>query len=213
MTSNEAVAAHLWGWHMPAQFSDCGRFRYTLTRDLRSLPVKDKPGPTRRRHVDPTCLRARLQPSLFGEVTERPSLVPEKRALFVMLNPSTATDTVNDPTITRCMRFALAWGYDRLAVCNLFALRSTDPSVLRSALDAEGDPENITTILTLAQHADLIVCAWGAHGAVRDRAELVTQHLFEAGHQLHALKLTKDGHPGHPLYLRGDSRPVAMVAA
>lgn len=151
-------------------------------------------------------------PSLFGEVPE-PSLLQERRILLVMLNPSTATDTVNDPTITRCMRFSRAWGFDRLMVVNLFSLRSTDPSALYGDETAEGDPENLTTILQVARDAHRIVCAWGAHGALRGRAAHVVAELRRDGHQLHALKLTKDGQPGHPLYLRSDLVPFEWRAS
>lgn len=138
---------------------------------------------------------------------------PLRRCLFVMLNPSTATDTVDDPTIRRCSRFAASWGYDRLMVCNLFSLRSTDPVALACDLAAEGDPENLTTILQVARDAHRIVCAWGAHGALRGRAAHVVAELRRDGHQLHALKLTKDGQPGHPLYLRSDLVPFEWRAS
>lgn len=135
-----------------------------------------------------------------------------RRCLFVMLNPSTATDTVDDPTIRRCKGFATSWGYDRLMVVNLFSLRSTDPKALYGDDGAEGDPENLTTILTVAEQAHLIVCGWGAHGSLRGRGVRVARELRAAGWQPRALKLTRDGHPGHPLYLRGDSEPVEWRA-
>lgn len=136
-----------------------------------------------------------------------------RRCLFVMLNPSTATDTVDDPTIKRCSRFAASWGFDRLMVVNLFSLRSTDPTLLACDLAAEGDPENLTTILQVARDAHLVVCAWGAHGSLRGRAERVGTELRRDGHKLHALKLTKDGQPGHPLYLRSDLVPFEWRAS
>lgn len=153
-----------------------------------------------------TLTRALTPPMLSAGRTLR-------RCLFVMLNPSTATDTVDDPTIRRCSRFAASWGFDRLMVVNLFSLRSTDPRALYVDETAEGDPENLTTILTVARDAHLIVCAWGAHGSLRGRAEAVARELRAAGRQLHVLKLTKDGRPGHPLYLRSDLVPFEWRAS
>ena len=197
----------LWGWHHPASFSADERHRYTLTRDLEAGAKRIRAMTS---HGRPAVVAYSPTPSSGSSILRTYS---ERRCLFVMLNPSTATDTVDDPTIRRCSRFAASWGFDRLMVVNLFSLRSTDPRALYVDETAEGDPENLTTILTVARDAHLIVCAWGAHGSLRGRAEAVARELRAAGRQLHVLKLTKDGHPGHPLYLRGDSRPVTMVAA
>jgi hypothetical protein len=131
--------------------------------------------------------------------------VESKRVLFVMLNPSTATDEQNDPTITRCCGFALAHGAHRLAIANLFSLRSTDPALLYSDESAEGDPENLVWILELAKGADLVIAAWGVHGALRGRAKRVEALLRAEGIALQRLgPTTKGGHPRHPLYLRSD---------
>jgi hypothetical protein len=140
--------------------------------------------------------------SLFGS--------PQTFPLFLMLNPSTATHETTDPTVTRCARFAWAWGFGRFDVCNLFSFRSTDPAALYREAGAEGDPNNIAEILRAAGEAETIVCAWGVHGALRDRGRLVLQALERAGHgsKLTALRLTREGYPGHPLYLPAELRPV-----
>jgi len=201
----------IWGWHHPAAFSADERHRYTLTRDLEA-------GARRVRAMTSHGRPAVVQHTFSLTPTPSSNSDPlratvERRCLFIMLNPSTATDTVDDPTIKRCSRFAGSWGFDRLMVCNLFSLRSTDPRPLYSDETAEGDPENFTTILTVARDAHLIVCGWGVHGALRGRAAHVVAELRRDGHQLHALKLTKDGQPGHPLYLRGDLPAVEWRAA
>jgi hypothetical protein len=46
---------------------------------------------------------------------------------FIMMNPSTADATIDDATIRKCVGFAKAWGFGRIRVVNLFALRSRDP--------------------------------------------------------------------------------------
>ena len=48
---------------------------------------------------------------------------------YIMLNPSTADEAKNDPTVERCERRARDNGYDGLCVLNLFAYRSTAPKV------------------------------------------------------------------------------------
>lgn len=128
------------------------------------------------------------------------------RCVFVMLNPSTATAHVLDPTVTRCVKFARAWGCGALEVVNIFALRSTDPQGLYGHPDPVG-PGNDRAILAAAGAAGLVVAAWGVHGELGGRAAHVRVLLDDAGVALHHLRLTKDGHPGHPLYLPGDSTP------
>ena len=127
--------------------------------------------------------------------------------LFLMLNPSTADETVNDPTVERCQRYAIAWGYGGLVVCNIFAFRATDPVDMRAAADPIG-PDNDAAILESARRCDLIVCAWGNHGSYLDRAKAVCGILRAVGAELRVLKITGDGHPGHPLYLKKSLLPT-----
>lgn len=129
------------------------------------------------------------------------------RVCFVMLNPSTATAAELDPTVTRCRRYAQDWGYEQLEVVNIFALRATDPRELYRNPRPIG-PRNDDAILLAATDADLVVCAWGTHGAYRERGAEVRTLLTENAVKPHALTLTKDGHPGHPLYLPANLRPT-----
>ena len=124
--------------------------------------------------------------------------------LFVGLNPSTADETMDDPTIRRCISFARNWGYARLHMANLFAFRATKPSDMKNAIDPVG-PENDRHLLALAEDSVLTVAAWGVHGTFGGRHNAVHRMLP----RLHYLRLTKDGHPGHPLYLPGNLKPVA----
>ena len=91
----------------------------------------------------------------------------ERTVVFVMLNPSTADEVVNDPTVRRCINYANTWGYGWLIVTNLSPLRATDPKVL---LEAGAEPEEVRRknercILEAAEVADLVVAAYGVHGA------------------------------------------------
>lgn len=142
----------------------------------------------------------------YRYVLTRPSDVvhPNRRtALFLMLNPSTADATQDDPTIRRCRGFAASWGSDGLTVANLFALRATDPAVLQQHVAPIG-PDNDAWLRQLAaEHVD-IVCAWGALPFAAARASDVALILRAAGARLWCLGTTKHGAPRHPLYVRSD---------
>ncbi len=129
-----------------------------------------------------------------------------QRALFVMLNPSTATEVQNDPTVERCERRARALGFGAFRVTNIFAWRDTDPRAMRAAADPVG-PDNDDAIAQSCPWADRIICAWGAHGAHLDRGAAVERLLRATGQPLWHLGLTRAGHPKHPLYIGYDRQP------
>ena len=122
------------------------------------------------------------------------------RAMFVMLNPSTATETQNDPTVERCERRARALGFGSFHVANIFAFRATDPRVMRARPDPVG-PGNDDAILHATEDADRIICAWGSHGAYLGRGRAVEALLRSTGKPLWHLGLTQGGDPRHPLYV------------
>lgn len=124
---------------------------------------------------------------------------------WIMLNPSTADADLDDPTIRRCMGFARVWGYDGILVGNLYALRSTDPSVLATHSDPSG-PENHRWIGHIARTCHDVVCAWGAHRMATTRALSMVELVQANGAQAWCLGTTKGGHPRHPLYVKGDAR-------
>jgi hypothetical protein len=122
--------------------------------------------------------------------------------LFIGLNPSTATATINDPTIRRCIRFAQDWGFGSLLMANLFAYRATEPGILREIDDPIG-PRNNWWLSNLQRKAGLVVAAWGIHGTLLSREAEVLHKLTD----VHCLGITKAGHPKHPLYLPASAKP------
>lgn len=147
-----------------AVLSDCGRYRYRLTRTWDSA---------------------------------RPN------ATFIMLNPSTADASVDDPTIIRCRNYARAWGLGGLTVVNLYAYRATNPDDLWKVDDPIGadNDDHLREVLTAAAADGApVVAAWGGNA----RPDRVAQVVALAG-PLTALGLTKAGQPRHPLYLRKDA--------
>jgi hypothetical protein len=135
-----------------------------------------------------------------------------ERALFIMLNPSTATEVQNDPTVERCERRARALGFGAFRVLNIFAFRATDPRVMRAAPDPVG-PENDAAIRDSLPWADRIICAWGTHGAHLSRGPAVEALLRREGVALSHLGLSKGGHPKHPLYIGYQVQPMPWPAA
>jgi hypothetical protein len=127
----------------------------------------------------------------------------DRRLLVIGLNPSTADETLDDPTIRRCIGFARRWGYGRLTVANLFAFRTTDPGALRQAVDPVG-PENDRHLLACAT-ADTILAAWGGGGNLYGRGAAVCD-LLQSPLWL-CLGRTSTGQPRHPLYIRSDRVP------
>ncbi|UWQ37459.1 DUF1643 domain-containing protein [Leisingera aquaemixtae] len=129
-----------------------------------------------------------------------------RRVMFVMLNPSTATEVQNDPTIERCERRARALGFGGFRATNIFACRVTDPREMRR-LEAPEGPDNMAAILEGMDWADTVVCAWGTHGAHRGQGARVAAVLRSSGKPLYHLGLSKAGHPKHPLYIAYSQQP------
>ncbi len=159
-----------------AYFSDCGQYRYMLTRDWA--------------HEKGT-------------------------AVFIMLNPSTADEKEDDPTIRRCIGFAKRWGYGRIEVVNLFAWRATNPADLKKALDPIG-VKNDAHIFDACDFTGpviggIVIAAWGAHGGWNNRDNQVLGMLAQHDFPVHYLTLTKDGKPRHPLYLKNDLTPIPWI--
>ena len=132
--------------------------------------------------------------------------------LVVMLNPSTATDEVDDPTIRRCIGFAKREGCASLMVGNLSPVRATNPKDLIAAGPEEPDVvwRNISAINDMSQGARLVVAAWGNHG----RAEERDLRMIEALPWVtwHCLGTTKEGYPRHPLYVSAN-QPLEVYSA
>jgi hypothetical protein len=124
---------------------------------------------------------------------------------FIGLNPSTATENENDPTITRCINFADAWGYGGMYMANIFAYRATDPKKMKAFSDPVGK-KNDQWLIKMSQTSAITVAAWGAHGMHLNRGDQVVRLL--KGMQLYCLGRTQNNQPRHPLYLCKDLKPV-----
>jgi hypothetical protein len=123
------------------------------------------------------------------------------RALFVMLNPSTADAEIDDPTIRSCIRISKSWGYGSFEVVNLFAWRSTDPDELPNAPDASG-PDNERIVEAAITRCDVVVFAWGAHPFAQKKAQTFRDLVTPRRPMIYCLGFTKARAPKHPLFLK-----------
>lgn len=122
------------------------------------------------------------------------------RALFVMLNPSTADGKIDDPTIRACTRWCTTNGFGSFEVVNLFAIRSTQPEGIYQVRDPIG-PQNEAMVDRAVKRADVVICAWGAHLVARDHAPSMVARIRKEKAKVYCLGLTKIGAPLHPLYV------------
>lgn len=129
---------------------------------------------------------------------------PSEMVAFIGLNPSTADESQDDPTIRRCIGFAKSWGFGGLVMLNLFAFRDTDPRGMKLERHPVG-PWNDETIRRVCQVCGRTVCCWGHHGQFRFRSSEVRLIVRQFGWHF---GLTTNGEPKHPLYLKADSKLI-----
>lgn len=139
--------------------------------------------------------------------------------MWIALNPSTADEKLDDPTVRRMQGFTRAWGARYCLVTNVFAFRATDPKVMKAQFDPFG-PDNLPHIGRLVNGAQTVVAAWGVHGnwvGGEDRIKTLMGGFRVEEHgrsyrvpsiQLKCLGKTKHGHPKHPLYVRADTQLI-----
>jgi hypothetical protein len=127
---------------------------------------------------------------------------------FIMFNPSTADETQDDPTIRRCIGFAQRWGYGQIVILNLFAIRGTDPRIVRNVADPIG-PQNDFWIVHEMTGCRELICAWGCgqwmKGELAKRPasvlSFIRSYRNETDLPIRCLGVRQDGHPRHPLML------------
>lgn len=130
---------------------------------------------------------------MFGEGT----------VTFVCLNPSTADEVRNDPTVRKCLNFAQRAGFHKCYIGNIFAYRNTDPETLYKLQDPIGI-DNDKYLVEMAKDSTMVIFAWGNHGVLKSRGQQVAELLWEWQPSILG-NLTKLGCPQHPLYLPSDT--------
>jgi hypothetical protein len=130
-----------------------------------------------------------------------------RRLAFIGLNPSTANEKRNDPTVTRCINFAKRDDFAGVVMLNIFGLRSTDPALLLSPdSDPIGQDNDAAILKWLKRRRDVMaVACWGSHRSILEREAAVLAMAMKTRHALTCLGVNRDGSPKHPLYLRGNT--------
>jgi len=136
---------------------------------------------------------------------------PQKLCAFIGLNPSTATEVEDDPTVRRCINYAKAWGFNGMFMLNAYAYRATDPKDMKKQDDPIGDG-NDESIVVAGMIADKVICCWGNNCEHSRQADILTA-LDMADIVPHCLAVTKLGYPAHPLYLKANLKPIRLEAA
>ena len=125
---------------------------------------------------------------------------------WLMLNPSTADANEDDPTIRKCVGFTRRLGFTRINVVNLYSFRSSSPKELKARGYPNDRARNDSAIRLAAHQCQVLICAWGNNAPARRAAE-VLRAIRASGRSPQALRLTKSGQPGHPLYIPYSARP------
>ncbi len=130
---------------------------------------------------------------------------------WLMLNPSTADEVKNDPTVERCERRARMWGYGGSIVFNIFAFRATDPKNMRAQPDPVGPDNDMWLRKIAAQSREFdVIAGWGEHGEHLSRGGAVLDIFRQEGGCISALKINASGHPAHPLYIAYKKTPFPI---
>ncbi len=130
--------------------------------------------------------------------------------MWLLMNPSVAGLDHADPTLIRTGQFSRRWGYGGQLVGNVHAYRATDKQRLLE-LDNPVGPENDDALVAMARRTGIVMLAYGQPPKpLRSRSATAVELLRETGAKLYALRLAKDGSPVHPLYLPGDTLPLAL---
>jgi hypothetical protein len=121
--------------------------------------------------------------------------------MFIGLNPSTANELTDDPTIRRVKKLAYFLGYGGVYMMNLYAFITPDPKELKKCNDPIKD--NDKWINTIHVKCKDIIFAWGSFKAAKERGKYIVQRFKGL-----ALGLNNDGSPKHPLYIPNNVQTI-----
>ena len=122
--------------------------------------------------------------------------------MFIGLNPSTANEGKNDPTIRRVIQFANNWGYGGVYMMNLFAYITAYPIELKKCNDPIG--MNNWHLNDISKKCKDVLFCWGNFKEAKERGNEISNWFTFA----YCLGKNANGTPKHPLYIKSDTKPI-----
>lgn len=137
----------------------------------------------------------------------------DNQLICIGINPSTAAPDDLDNTLKSVERIALNNGYDSFIMFNVYAQRATNPDDMEYSFNEFLHAENMKAfeyVLKLSKSTPAIWAAWGNIIEKRDYLSRCVLTMAEIGKRYSANwftagKISKKGHPHHPLYLKSDT--------
>ena len=129
--------------------------------------------------------------------------------ICIGINPSTAEPDNLDNTLKSVERIALGNGFDSFIMFNVYAQRATDPDTMEKICNDELHRQNLEAfryVLSISEKP-AVWAAWGTIIEKRDYLPRCLQDMLAAGQEFGAQwycagRISKKGHPHHPLYLK-----------
>ncbi len=133
--------------------------------------------------------------------------------ICIGINPSTAQPDDLDNTLKSVERIALGNGFDSFIMFNVYAQRATNPDAMEKIYNPLLHKENLEAfryVLSISQ-TPAVWAAWGTIIEKRDYLPQCVRDMVQIGESYGASwycagKVSKKGHPHHPLYLRKDEK-------
>ena len=137
----------------------------------------------------------------------------KKPLICIGINPSTAQPGDLDNTLKSVERIAQGNGFDSFIMFNVYAQRATDPDAMEKTCNEMLHRENLEAfryVLSISESP----AVWAAWGTIIEKREYLLRCLrdmLHVGREFGATwycagRVSKKGHPHHPLYLRKDEK-------
>lgn len=183
------------------------------TRELTLLPFEEALASANTPNPEYDIQKWLYAPSFYSEYRYLLGTRGKNPLICIGINPSTARPDALDNTLKSVERIALGNGFDSFLMFNVYAQRATDPDNMEKTYNPALHAENLKAFryaLSIGEHS-AVWAAWGTIIEKRDYLPACLLDVLKAGEEAGAVwycagKVSKKGHPHHPLYLRKDEK-------